>query len=81
MEDKLSPEDEAMLARCFSRFKCRLMLLNIGISTKRTHPVPDEEYQKAMQEPQLCEDCPPVGYPTDKTRCLPCPRRSAEHTK
>lgn len=24
----------------------------------------------------LCEDCPPVGYPTDKTRCLPCPRRA-----
>ena len=24
----------------------------------------------------LCEDCPPVGYPTDKTRCGPCPRRS-----
>ena len=23
----------------------------------------------------LCDDCPPVGYPTDKTRCLPCPRR------
>lgn len=23
----------------------------------------------------LCSDCPPVGYPTDKTRCLPCPRR------
>ena len=23
----------------------------------------------------LCEDCPPVGYPTDDTRCLPCPRR------
>lgn len=24
----------------------------------------------------LCEDCPPVGYPTDKTRCDPCPRRT-----
>lgn len=24
----------------------------------------------------LCEDCPPVGYPTDKTRCTPCPRRT-----
>lgn len=24
----------------------------------------------------LCDDCPPVGYPTDKTRCLPCPRRT-----
>lgn len=23
----------------------------------------------------MCEDCPPVGYPTDKTRCEPCPRR------
>ena len=22
-----------------------------------------------------CEDCPPVGYPTDNTRCEPCPRR------
>lgn len=26
---------------------------------------------------ELCDDCPPVGYPTDKTRCLPCPRRAA----
>jgi hypothetical protein len=25
----------------------------------------------------LCGDCPPVGYSTDKTRCLPCPRRTA----
>ena len=24
----------------------------------------------------LCEDCPPNGYPTDKTRCEPCPRRA-----
>jgi hypothetical protein len=24
----------------------------------------------------MCGDCPPVGYPTDKTRCEPCPRRS-----
>lgn len=23
----------------------------------------------------LCEDCPPVGYPTAETRCAPCPRR------
>ena len=24
---------------------------------------------------QLCSDCPRIGYPTDETRCLPCPRR------
>ncbi len=23
----------------------------------------------------LCSDCPPAGYPTNKTRCLPCPIR------
>jgi hypothetical protein len=23
-----------------------------------------------------CEDCPPAGYPTDETRCLPCLRRA-----
>jgi hypothetical protein len=25
---------------------------------------------------RLCEDCPPPGYPTDKTRCAECPRRA-----
>lgn len=24
----------------------------------------------------LCSDCPPIGYPTNKTRCLLCPRWS-----
>jgi len=24
----------------------------------------------------LCSDCPPVGYPTDRTRCSDCPRRA-----
>lgn len=28
----------------------------------------------AASEP--CGDCPPAGYPTDATRCVPCPRRS-----
>ena len=23
---------------------------------------------------ELCSDCPPVAYPTDKTRCYRCPR-------
>lgn len=26
----------------------------------------------------LCSDCPPVGYPTDITRCTPCPRRETK---
>ncbi|MRX31871.1 hypothetical protein [Aminobacter sp. MDW-2] len=25
---------------------------------------------------ELCSDCPPIGYPTNKTRCVPCLRRS-----
>ncbi len=27
---------------------------------------------------ELCDDCPPPNYPTDKTRCTPCPRRAIE---
>lgn len=30
----------------------------------------------AGAESELCEGCPPVGYPTDITRCAPCPRRA-----
>lgn len=24
---------------------------------------------------ERCSDCPPEGYPTDKTRCSECPRK------
>ena len=27
----------------------------------------------------LCSDCPPIGYPTDKTRCAECPRKTDCH--
>lgn len=26
----------------------------------------------------ICSDCPPVGYPTDKTRCADCPITAAD---
>jgi hypothetical protein len=26
----------------------------------------------------LCEGCPPIGYPTDETRCSACPRRTSD---
>lgn len=29
-----------------------------------------------MTEDDRCDDCPPLHYPTDKTRCLPCPLRT-----
>jgi hypothetical protein len=37
----------------------------------------EEEEQRLIKREQesLCEDCPPIGYPTDKTRCAACPRR------
>ena len=39
-------------------------------------PPPSEEAAKAEHhEARRCEDCPPVGYPTDRTRCIPCDRR------
>ena len=35
------------------------------------------EADRQGRMPHRCEDCPPVGYPTDKTRCAPCDRRAA----
>ncbi len=29
-----------------------------------------------LMDEALCSDCPPEGYPTDKMRCTPCPRRT-----
>lgn len=34
-----------------------------------------KETAQRNREASLCSDCPPIGYSTDRTRCLPCPRR------
>jgi hypothetical protein len=38
------------------------------------------EAMRETTEKHLCEDCPPAEYPTDKTRCAECPRRSQKKT-
>ena len=43
----------------------------------RSPEVPKATIQKLLEATDgLCSDCPPVGYETDRTRCLPCPRRA-----
>jgi hypothetical protein len=37
----------------------------------------DGECAASKRPVQMCEDCPPAGYPTDDTRCGPCPLRSS----
>jgi hypothetical protein len=32
---------------------------------------------QSIPQPDRCSDCPPVGYPTDVTRCVPCPLRGS----
>lgn len=43
------------------------------------HTICDEAAREIerLRNAGLCSDCPRVGYPTDDTRCLPCPRRSS----
>jgi uncharacterized paraquat-inducible protein A len=44
--------------------------------TKEEARAADMAIAKRMQDNnELCSDCPPVGYPNDKTRCTSCPRR------
>lgn len=57
-----------VLAKPLSHFKAR-------------NDVKDAAGFRAISVNQLlCEDCPPTGYPTDATRCAPCPRRTKEAT-
>lgn len=42
-----------------------------GDQTRHGHFGPRRRKQS---NPQNCSDCPPEDYPTDKTRCLTCPR-------
>jgi hypothetical protein len=37
-----------------------------------------DKMERDARQAKLCSDCPPPDYPTDKTRCLPCPRRSLQ---
>lgn len=48
-----------------------------SITALYASPVAPAAAVKGLTIADLCSDCPPVGYPTDKTRCEPCPRRSA----
>lgn len=44
-------------------------------STKRTDGADCPCFAaRAKSDSELCSDCPPAGYPTDKTRCDECPR-------
>ncbi len=40
--------------------------------------VPGNMKGKPYKHKCICSDCPPVGYPTDETRCRSCPRLSLD---
>lgn len=46
--------------------------------TKYVYYLSTSHSDRSAQGTSLCSDCPPVGYPTDKTRCTPCPRRNSQ---
>lgn len=35
------------------------------------------DFSGRVLDEELCDDCPPRGYPTDDTRCRQCPNGSA----
>lgn len=58
-------------------------LTHHALNGKIVHPEVarrDRAVKKLAREMQhdLYDDCPPVDYPTDITRCAPCPRRNQE---
>jgi hypothetical protein len=53
----------------------------LGIFDGLTANVPEEfqilDRARVIAAEALCSDCPPAGYPTDITRCNPCPHRKS----
>lgn len=49
----------------------------IGVPVKIGQIMRDAKAALDAPAPSHCSDCPPNGYPTDKTRCDVCPRKSA----
>lgn len=45
-----------------------------GRKPRPVRPSQDLRVVEYVDDFELCADCPPVGYPTDKTRCAECPR-------
>jgi hypothetical protein len=74
------PQDATQAAQVTSGPYC----LKCGSTYPNAHHWSCSESGSAIAQPQaqppqeLCEDCPPVGYPTDETRCIPCPRRATQ---
>lgn len=55
---------------------CSLPLSEAEAAIRSLASAPPAEDPKDAAD-SLCSDCPPIGYPTDETRCAPCPRRAA----
>jgi hypothetical protein len=49
-----------------------------SVSGRELNTLVDQQMEAEKHLQLLCEDCPPIGYPTDKTRCDPCPRSQSE---
>jgi hypothetical protein len=60
-----------------------MTLLNaLNLYTLRRFDMIDaEKFNRLHAEQNLCADCPPVGYPTDKTRCTSCPHRESSDAR
>lgn len=46
-----------------------------GVAEQSGAGAPETPVRCGAPAAKLCEDCPPSDYPTNKTRCNPCPRR------
>lgn len=59
--------------KAYPRSSCRAcgktIMTGLGENCTRIQPTTN------TTNDSLCGDCPRIGYPTDETRCTPCPRR------
>lgn len=76
--EKLTPADARAMRAVIDALDLQK---RYSAKTSITNSVPSSSKlaeSKLRDGSALCEDCPPVGYPTDATRCTPCPRRATQ---
>lgn len=52
-------------------------MIMAGVAEQPGAGAPETSVRCGAPAATLCEDCPPSGYPTEETRCVPCPRRAS----
>jgi hypothetical protein len=79
--DYVTARDYDLLAAQFAELQERHKRIGVAQCQAEAYYIARIKAIEIERDRLLCSDCPPIGYPTDETRCSACPRRSDSEGK